>query len=35
MNKCKYCDCEVIIADEINPDICHYCWVNVYSKENA
>ncbi len=30
MSECKYCSCEFIAIDELN--ICHYCYVNVYSK---
>ena len=29
--KCKYCNCRFIAIDELN--ICHYCYVNAYSKE--
>lgn len=31
MIKCKYCNGKFIPIDELN--ICHYCYVNVYSKE--
>ena len=31
MSECKYCSCKFIAIDELN--ICHYCYVNVYSKE--
>jgi hypothetical protein len=30
MIKCKYCNRKFIAIDELN--ICHYCYVNVYSK---
>ena len=30
MQKCKYCKNKIEYIDDLN--ICHYCYVNIYSK---